>query len=228
MENIDENTLSDSVAARGRAQGQAVIEYLGKRPSIKDNQSGLVGSVTTVSRFEETRKSLIEKLTKAVDEILSVPGSKASRKQPLAEDIDKERLFVSLKQTAMVSGSFQVAALGSGLLMVLPWTTIDPTMGWMGVTALLAGGGTTLAMGKSRTKHAFEEQWSRRAGHLQKALEAIATAEAESVRRRIEDGVAPYTRFVATEKDRIESLKEECERVASAARNLRNRIQKLR
>jgi len=219
---------ADSVATRGRAQGQAVIEYLGKRPSVKDNQSSLVGSVTAVSRFEETRKNLIEKLTHAVDDVFSVPGksgqptTKAQR-----EELDKDRLFASMKQTAMISSSFHATALGSAVMLALPSVEIDPTTGWLGVASLLAGGGTTLALGKSRIKEAYKEQWSRRARNLQTALETIATKEAEVVHRRIEDGVAPYTRFVAIEKDRIEALKEECERVASAARNLRNRVQKL-
>ena len=220
---------SDSVATRGRAQGQAVIEYLGKRPSVKDSQSSLVGSVTTVSRFEETRKNLIEKLTKAVDDVFSVPGTKAG--QPATKDqreeLDKDKLFASMKQTAIISSSFHVAALGSALMIALPSVEMDPTIGWLGAASLVAGGGTTLAMGKSRIRKAYHGQWSRRAKHLEKALEAIATKEAEAVHRRIEEGVAPYTRFVATEKDRIEALKEECERVASAARNLRNRIQHL-
>jgi hypothetical protein len=216
---------SESVATRGRTQGQAVIEYLGKRPSVKDNQSSLVGSITSVSRFEETRKNLVEKLTKAVDDVLSVPGSGGTSKER-REDLDKDRLFASLNKTALLSSSFHASALGSLLLLALPSVNIDPTTGWMGTAFLLAGGGTTLALGKSQTQRAYQRQWTSRARHLHKALEAIATKEAEAVHRRIDDGIAPYTRFVATEKDRIEALQEECERVASAARNLRNRIQK--
>ena len=132
-----------------------------------------------------------------------------------------------MKQTAMISSSFHIAALGAALMIALPSVQLDPTTGWLGTASLLAGGGTTLAMGKSRIRKAYHGQWSRRARHLDKAIEAIATKEMEAVQRRIEEGVSPYTRFVATEKDRIEALQEECERVASAARNLRNRIQHL-
>ena len=128
------------MATRGRAQGQAVIEYLGKRPSVKDNQSSLVGSVTAVSRFEETRKNLIEKLTHAVDDVFSVPGksgqptTKAQR-----EELDKDRLFASMKQTAMISSSFHATALGSAVMLALPSVEIDPTTGWLGVASMLAG-----------------------------------------------------------------------------------------
>jgi hypothetical protein len=55
---------ADSIATRGRAQGQAVIEFLGKRPASR-NQS-LVGSVTAASRFEETRQNLLDGMTQAL------------------------------------------------------------------------------------------------------------------------------------------------------------------
>eukprot|EP00536_Pseudo-nitzschia_multiseries_P000865 jgi/Psemu1/179702/e_gw1.11.257.1 len=206
---------ADSVATRGRAQGQAVIEYLGKRPAIKNNQS-LVGSVTTVSRFEETRKNLVEKLSNSVDEILKGGG---------AEDIDKTRLFVSLKQVALVSSASQVGALSSGLLLALE--AIDPVTGWIAASSLCFGGGASYVLGKAKIQQRYNEQWSRRARHLDKALDAITAKEVDRVNRKILDGVAPYTRFVETERERIADLQERCERVTSASRNLRNRIQKL-
>lgn len=204
------------MATRGRAQGQAVIEYLGKRPAVKNNHS-LVGSVTTVSRFEETRKNLVEKLSNAVDEILKGGGG---------EDIDKDRLFGSLKQTAILSSSLQVGAVGSGLLLGLQ--AIDPMSGYIAASSLFAGAGATHFFGKSKIREQYNEQWLRRAQHLNKALDALTAKEVDRVKQKILDGVAPYTRFVETEKERIADLQERCERVASASRNLRNRIQKLR
>ena len=73
---------SDSVATRGRAQGQAVIEYLGNRPAMKNKS--LVGSVTAASRFEDTRKALRERLSSVVLDALQ-KGSD--------ESIEKEKLF---------------------------------------------------------------------------------------------------------------------------------------
>ena len=218
---------SDLTTSRGKAQGQAVIEFLGKRPSIKDNQSSLVGSVTAFSRVEVTRKNLVEKLTKAINDILSVPESGGTSSKQW-ERIEKDRLFASLKQTALISCSLNAAAIGPGIMLALPSIDIDPSMGWIGIVSLLATGSTTLVIGKFRAQKEFETQWRRRADHLRKILHSIAAQEVDAVHRRIEDGVSPYTRFVTTEKDRIELFQEECEGLASAARNLRNRIQKMR
>ena len=214
------------MATRGRAQGQAVIEYLGKRPAVKNNQS-LVGSVTTVSRFEETRKNLVERLSNAVDDILKVGAdNNKTMEEQQWEHLDEDRLFSSLKRTALLSSYLQAGALGSGILLALQ--IIDPITGWIGVSSLLVGGGASYTMGKARIRQRYNEQWSRRAQHLNQALDAITTKEVDRVNRRILDGVAPYTRFVETEQERIGDLRERCERVASASRNLRNRINKLR
>ena len=193
-----------------------MIEYLGKRPAVKNNQS-LVGSVTTVSRFEDTRKNLVEKLSNAMDEILKGGGE---------EDIDKIRLFASFRHIAFLSSSLQAGALGSCVLLALE--AIDPVMGWIAVSSLSVGGGAAYTIGKANIRQRYNEQWFRRAQHLNKALDAITTKEVDRVNRKILEGVAPYTRFVETERERIGDLQERCERVTSASRNLRNRIQKLR
>ena len=43
---------SDNIATSSIAQGQAVIEYLGKRPAVVGQN--LIGSVTAASRFEDS------------------------------------------------------------------------------------------------------------------------------------------------------------------------------
>jgi hypothetical protein len=174
-----------------------------------------VGSVTAASRFEDTRKNLITKLSSVIDQIL----------KPDSDHIDKDRLFQSLKQTAIVSSMLQLGALGSGLLMSMQ--VIDPVTGWIGASSLAVGGGATYMIGLSRTSQQYRQQWSQRAQRLEQALEAISDKELDRVNRRILDGVAPYTRFVENEQHRIDHLQEQCERIGSAARNLRNRISKL-
>jgi hypothetical protein len=207
---------SDSVATRGRAQGQAVIEYLGKRPAMK-NQS-LVGSVTAASRFEDTRKLLGDRLSTAVRDILQSNDEQHER-------LEKERLFRSLRQTALLSASLQTGALGSA--MAVATQVLEPLPGLALISSLVLGGGACYTVGTSRIGTHYQQQWSHRADRLDNALDAICTKELERVNRRILDGVAPYTRFVESEQERIDRLREQCDGVFSAARNLRNRISKL-
>lgn len=204
---------SDAVATRGRAQGQAVIEYLGKRPAMK-NQS-LVGSVTAASRFEDTRKNLAERLSTVVENVL----------KPDHDSMDEERLFHSLKQTAFLSASLQTGALCSAVSTY--WQLLDPTTGLVALVAMAGGGGASYVMGTSRIAQQYQQQWQQRADRLEHALAAISEKELDRVNRRILDGVAPYTRYVESEQERLECLQEQCERIGSAARTLRNRISKL-
>jgi hypothetical protein len=204
---------SDSVATRGRAQGQAVIEYLGKRPAMK-NQS-LVGSVTAASRFEDTRKSLVDRLSTVVESIVKVDQ----------DDIDQRRLFHDLKQLAIISSSLQIGALCSGLSIY--WNVLDPMMGWMVLLVLAGGSGGSYMMGTSHIAQRYQQQWQERADRFDHALTLISDKELDRVNRRILDGVAPYTRYVESEQQRMELLQEQCERIGSAARTLRNRIRKL-
>jgi hypothetical protein len=175
----------------------------------------LVGSVTAASRFEDTRKNLVDRLSTVVDQIL----------KPDSDHLDTDRLFHSLKQTAIASSALQLGAVGSGLLMSLQ--VLDPITGWISLSTLAAGGGATYLIGTSKISRQYQQQWSQRAQRLDQALEAISDKELDRVNRRILDGVAPYTRYVENEQQRIDYLQEQCERVGSAARNLRNRINKL-
>ena len=204
---------SDSVATRGRAQGQAVIEYLGKRPAMK-NQS-LVGSVMTASKFEDTRRILVEKLTQAVQ--ASLPSTKDGE--------ERQQLLDSLRQTAFVSATLHAGALSSAVAMVAE--LVDPIPGAVVASSLAMGGALWLTTGTSRIRNNYQNDWTHRAKKLDASLETVCQKELDRVNRRILDGVAPYTRFVESEQDRIDQLREQCEGVTSAARNLRNRISKL-
>jgi hypothetical protein len=177
------------------------------------NQS-LVGSVTAASRFEDTRQVLFERLSEAVK--TSLDGD---------EMIERQRLLDSLRQTALISATLQTGALG--LALATAAQLVDPLTGLSVASALAMGGGAWFVSGTSRIRTIYEKDWNTRAKKLDAALEAICQKELDRVNRRILDGVAPYTRFVETEKDRIGQLGERCEGVTSAARNLRNRIGKL-
>ncbi len=201
------------VATRGRAQGQAVIEYLGKRPAMK-NQS-LVGSVTAASRFEDTRKSLSERLSSAINNTI----------RPNEEGKEKDECFQSLWMTAALSTCLQTSAAGTSIGVLIEM--IDPIPGMMVACSFVLGGTACYSLGTSRVVQSYESKWIDRAKSLETAFNTICDKEVARVSRRILDGVSPYTRYVESEEERIASLREQCEGLSSVARNLRNRIGKL-
>jgi hypothetical protein len=175
----------------------------------------LVGSVSAASRFEDTRSILVDKLGDAVKTHVVATD----------EAHEEHRLFLSLQQTAMVSAGLNLGAVVSGLATAAEF--VD-TMAGTGACALLAmGGGMVYSKGRDRIRRDHKNSWKRKEERLDEALEAICTKELTRVERRILDGVAPYTRFVETEKERLDRLSEASEEILAQAHSLRNRISKL-
>jgi small GTP-binding protein len=204
---------AESLATKGRAQGQAMIEFLGSRPS--SSSKSLVGSVTAASRYEETRHVLEAHLLLAV------------QKHVTEQDVIREEtaLLKNWQRLAYASLGLNiglglnVVGLASGVLStgsVLP-TSISLVV----VQALL------LQQGRTTLADRHQALWNARAQHMQEDVQEVCNQELECVDRRIRDGVAPYTRFVETEQQRIEDLTRQCEDLSLRAQQLRNRINKL-
>lgn len=203
---------SDLVATRGRAQGQAVIEYLGLRPATKSHS--LVGSITAASRFEDTRNNLSERLSSAVKSTL----------RPDEEIKEKVEVFRTLWTTALVSSGLQLGALGTAIGTVMD--LLELHSGILVAASLAASGGACYVIGTSRVAQTLDAKWLDKAKNLEGALVSICDKEVERVSRRILDGVGPYTRYVENETERVAILQEQCEGLCAASHNLRNRIRK--
>jgi hypothetical protein len=204
--------MADSIAVKGRAQGQAVIEFLGKRPAVH-NQS-LVGSVTNASRFEDTRNSLTEHMSEAV------------RRNIDAElEVEEASVLNGLRQSVWLSMGLNVGALGSALAMGVQ--VLDPVTAVVACSAFAASSSLVLSRGPPQIAKQHRDLWKSRSRNLDEALELISVRELDRVDRRIRDGVAPYTRFVEAEQERIDGLTRDCDDVLSESHRLRKRISKL-
>lgn len=205
---------SDTIATSSRAQGQAVIEYLGKRPVLVGQN--LVGSVTAASRFEDTRKDLSGKMAEAVKSVLSTYNA----------DEEKSRVFGPLKTATYISSSANLASLVSGATTALEMVDIIPGSACSIAFAFL--GFSIMPYTNGKIISDYEETWANRDEKLKSALETLAMREIQRIHKRILDGVAPYTRYVTTEEKGIETMKEECDALSNCAQILRNKIIKLR
>jgi len=190
-----------------------VIEFLGKRPAIK-NQS-LVGSVSAASRFEDTRKSLYDKLSDAVKTHVDIDDAS-----------ERIRVIGSLQQAARITVALELGAAMLGLASAVQ--IVDMVIGMGACTFLAGSGGLVLSQGRRRVVWGQQAEWSERESRIDEALQAICSKELSRVERRILDGVAPYTRFVETEKERLQNLEEASEDILAQAHSLRNLINKLR
>ena len=202
------------MATNARAQGQAVIEYLGKRPAVKSQS--LVGSVTAASKFEDTRNALLEKMSDAVRSILSDYDE-------AAEEAD---LVQSFRWAAFLSGVLQLGAVGTAAATAT--SALSVISGMAGATAFAASSVIVMSQRTKRLSYHYQEMWHDRQSQLDEILEVVCSKELEKgVRQKILAGVVPYTRYVEAEQERISRMTEECEAVQASAQALRNRINKL-
>jgi small GTP-binding protein len=204
--------MADSIAVKGRAQGQSVIEFLGQRPAVR--HKSLVGSVTNASRFEDTRDNLTEHMSEAV-----------RRNIDANIEVEEARVLHGLRQSVWWSLGLNAGALGSALAMGVQ--LLDPVTGIVACSTLAASSGLVLSRGPPQIAKQHRELWESRSRNLDEALEVISVRELDRVDRRIRDGVAPYMRFVEAEQERIDRLTRECEDVLSESHRLRKRISKL-
>lgn len=204
---------SDTIATSSRAQGQAVIEYLGKRPAVVGKN--LIGSVTAVSRFEDTRKDLSDKMSQAVNSVLS------------SHDAERQRLsvFQSLKNASYISGAANTVMLLSGISIALEVVNVIP--GAMATFGFAAIGVGIIPYSNGKVIEDYEMAWKQRDEKLNVALDTLCSKEIQRIHKRILDGVAPYTRYVETEEYAIYKLNEECELLSNSTQILRNKILKL-
>ena len=212
IETVREST--DAIATSARAQGQAVIEYLGKRPAVVGQN--LIGSVTAASRFEETRKDLYNKMIHAVNSVLSNYDAEQ----------EKGDVFQSLKNTVYMASALNMLSLASGVGVALDVVNILP--GCTGVISF-AGLGVGIELYRTRqTKRKFEAQWEHRIEKLNTAFDTLCSKEVSRIHKKILDGVAPYSRYVTTEREDVDRYAMEIQNLLASSQSLRNRIVKLR
>jgi small GTP-binding protein domain len=204
----------DDIATSSRAQGQAVIEYLGKRPAVVGQN--LIGSVTAASRFEDTRKDLLEKMSHSFK---SVYGSYDA-------DLEKTSLFKSLKNATYISCAMNVLAASSGVLTAIEM--VDAVPGTMSTVGLAMSGVGILSYTNQHLVQEYESKWKQRQEKLNFALSKLCSKEIERIHKRILDGVSPYTRYVETEEELLKTLNAQCEELSNSTQILRNRILKTR
>jgi small GTP-binding protein len=202
---------AQGLAVRSRAQGQALMEFLGNRPARRQNQS-LVGHVLAASRFEQVQETLTQQLEQAVE-------------RHLGETKDEDVLLQRLQLTAQLSAGLQAGGLVSALATGIE--LVDLYVGTGATVALATAGAVVLVQGRQHTVRAYRDAWERRGEALDEDLKLIGDRAMEKVHRRIQDGIAPYTQFVQAEQDRLEKLTTASQDAAVTARRLRNRIDKL-
>ncbi len=196
-------------------QWQAIHQHLVEKGSRhNDRMIGKIGS----GRFEDNRQRLLEDLSRETRRVV--------------ETYDRDRESKSIAESALhavaASAALEAGALGLGALVAALATTVAAD-----VTGIFMAGGLALI-------GLFVIPARRRQGKT-KMLKKIATLRTQLVQtlqgqfdqeikrsiHQIHEAIAPYARFIRSEKDKLLELKRKLESLQEAMKKLQGQIESL-
>jgi len=169
---------------------QNVVNHVNRR--VGRHADRMVGEVG--GRFETDRARLLETVGRAAREGLA-SYDRAAEAHRMAEDLHK-----AVTSTAVL----EVGAVGLGAAVALAASSTAADITGLTAAGLMAALGLfILPHRRRRAKSELKQKIATLRSNLMTALSGHFEAESERGRRRLEDTIAPYTRFVRSESERL-------------------------
>lgn len=206
--------LIDWMVEKDYRMWRDVIDFLSQRATQRTEH--MVGQVS--SEFEFNRQNMLNTVGKDAQRVVeSYDRAEESRK--LAQQMQR-----AIMQTAAV----EVGALGLGALLVaLLQTSMLDITGILGAGVLAATGLYVLPYRRSRIKQALRERINELRSQLDLALTRQFDKELAASVQRIKESIAPYTRFVRVEREKLTRLESELKLAEAEMNELRTLVQNL-
>ena len=208
------NQLIDWLIDRDYRQWQAVMEFIESRSLQHTDQ--MIGRVR--GEFDFNRQNLLKSIGRSAQEVVDSYDREAEALK-LAQEVQR-----AIIQTAAVEAG--AIGLGAILVVILNTTFLDVT-GILGASALAALGLYVLPYRRQKVK----AQLRARIGDLRRRLDTAITQQFESELtasvQRIREAIAPYTRFVRVEREKLETLAAELQRAEGECKGLRRSVEEL-
>jgi hypothetical protein len=171
-------------------QWQDVMEHLGGRQAV--HVDGMVGQVD--DRFEYDRQRLLDAVRSEAQRV--VDGYDASA--------EARRLAESVRDSVAQTALLQVSAVGLGALVtMLATTTAVDVTGLVAAGTLSVVGLFILPARRRKARAQLAAQVASLREKLLTSLTASFTAERDRSQEKVKEAIAPYSRFVRTEGDRL-------------------------
>ena len=206
--------LIDWLIERDYRQWQAVMEFIERRSLQHTDQ--MIGQVR--GEFDFNRQNLLKSIGRSAQEVVDSYDREAEALK-LAKDVQR-----AILQTAAVEAG--AIGLGAILVVILNTTFLDVT-GVLGASALAALGLYVLPYRRQKVK----AQLRARIGDLRRRLDTAIShqfdSELKASVQRIREAVAPYTRFVRVEREKLETLAADLQRAEGEWKGLRHSVEAL-
>ena len=195
-------------------QWQAVVQHVGRRQAIHADR--IVGQVG--GRFESDRSRLLDTVGRAAREGME-SYDRAGEAHRMATDVQQAVAGTALVEVGAVG-------LGATVALVASSTAADLT-GLLAAGVMATLGLFIIPARRARAKKNLRERIAETRRTLMSAITEQFHREADGSLARIRETIAPYSRFVRAEGDRLTARREELRRIHGELLSLRERIERL-
>jgi small GTP-binding protein len=184
--------LIDWLVQKDLHEWQQVMSYLQRRRA--QNMEHMVGE--SYGPRETRRRELVDTVGRSV--------------QAIVESYDRDReaseLAASVETAVAQTALLEAGAVGLGAIVTIAVlsSTLDIT-GVLAASTLAIVGFFVIPFKRNQVKENFKEKMMTLRTKLLSALTTQFNNERESILTRLKDGVAPYTRYVHSERERIDN-----------------------
>jgi small GTP-binding protein len=208
------NDTIDWFVERDLRQWQAIMDYLVKRRTA-DHHDRLIGQIT--SPFEYNRRALLESVGKAAGEAVA-SYDKAAEAKALGEATQ-----LAVAQAALL----EVGAVGLGTLVTLAVaSTVADVSGIMAATVMAALGFFVIPSKRRKAKAELQGKIADVRQRLVSGLTKEFEDELDRTLQRMREAMAPYTRFVRAEGDRLRQVQKDLVELQRLIETLKYRIER--
>jgi len=208
------NEMINWIVDQDFRQWQAVMDYLNRR--VAQRQDHIIGQIG--GTFESNRRELLASVGRAASEVVrSYDHDRQARE--IASSVQ-----TAIAQTALV----EVGAVGLGALLVkLLATTLADVTGVLAAGVLAAFGLYVLPAKRRRAKQDLRARIDALRQRLADVLTRQFEDELERSLGRIRDAMAPYTRFVRAEQEKLTQIEASLLALQGQMRELAARAEEL-
>lgn len=193
-------------------QWRAMAEHLERRR--REHEDRIVGTLS--SAFEHDRKHLLEEARRATQRAL----------ESYDRDVESDRLADSVRVAVAGTAALQVGALGLGTIvtMVASTAAVDLT-GILAAGALSAIGLLVLPARRAGAKAELRGKVEAMRTRLLTTLAVQFEQERGRSLQRLQEAIAPYTRFVRAERERLDDAERDLARIRDGLERIRAEVE---
>ena len=197
---------------------QDVMEYLDRRRQVsvrRDDQ--MIGSVSR--QFDYNRRTLLQSVAREAASVVQTYDQQA-------EAIELSQDMRSAVAQAAIAGAGGIG-LGAAIVAFVGTAAADVT-GILAGVVLLGLGLYIIPARRKRAKETFNAKMQELRTRLHTAMQEQFKKELNNALARVQDSIAPYTRFVRSEQKKTESMQEQVSQLDNALIALRSEIDQVK